>query len=278
MKNREVNSREYKIMLDPKKFRGNEDKLLRKAQKFWDTFSKAIKGIVTIKNDTFDEKEQRLVQFYDTEDKILYENDYVFRKRTEIGSKEPEVTLKFRHRDRYISQARDMKDKDGNIEDQKFEEDIKPPIFVSLYSFSNKSKIKQSKKLNQLNDPGRLFPDLPKRLGDRYVEDQKLKLVNRFTAYEIAIEGPSFQIDDDPELKCKCALIVWYKKKFTEKPLVAEFSFKYKDQDKTTQENFSGEAAQRAYCVFQILQDDEKLKYWVDPEGSTKTKCAYEYS
>jgi hypothetical protein len=169
-----------------------------------------------------------------------------------------------------------MRDKDGNDKYLKFEEDIKTPIFVSLYSFSNKRKIKQSKKLNKLKDLGRLFPDLKKRLEDDYDGNREIIVVNGFTAYEIVIEGATFQIDDDAILQCKCALIVWYEKKFTGKPVVAEFSFKYKDE--TEEENFSGEAAQRVYKVFQRLQEDEKLKCWVDLKGSTKTKFAYNYS
>ncbi len=130
--------------------------------------------------------------------------------------------------------------------------------------------------MNKLDDPGRLFPDLPKRLGKAYDGNKKIDVVNGFTAYQIVLEGASFQIDDDAKLQCKCALIVWYDKKFTGKPLLGEFSFKYKDESE--KEHFSAKAAQKAFKVFQILQENKKLKDWVDPEGTTKTKFAYEYS
>ncbi|MEM9273992.1 MAG: hypothetical protein AAGA80_13635 [Cyanobacteria bacterium P01_F01_bin.143] len=273
MKNRKVNSREYKVMLKHKKFKGDKDELLKQAKKFWQTFSDEIADIASETDDKFKKPEKQLVRFYDTKKEILNSNSYVFRERKDINGDNREITLKFRHRDRYLSQARDMKDKDGKDEEQKFEEDIKPPIFVSLYSFSNKTIIKKDKKLNKLNDPGRLFPDLPKRLGDAYDGDKKIKIVNDFTAYQIVLKGPSFTIDKQ---LCKCALIFWYDKKPNGKPVVAEFSFKYKD--KSESENFSSEVAQKAFDVFKILHEDKNLDKWVDLEGTTKTAFAYEYS
>ncbi|ELS04685.1 hypothetical protein Xen7305DRAFT_00044210 [Xenococcus sp. PCC 7305] len=276
MKNQKVTSREYKLMLKAKKFQGDEKELLQQVQKYWRIFSEAIAGIVTITNDEFAEPEVRLVRFYDTKDQLLNSNSYVFRERSDANGKKREVTLKFRHRDRYVSQAREMKDQDGKTNKQKFEEDIKPPVFVSLYSFSNKLRIKGDKKLNKLNDPGRLFPDLPLRLGDAYDGDQKIAVVNGFTAYQIVLEGPSFQIDNETKLQCECALIVWYDGKPNKKPVVAEFSFKYKDESKT--EKFSSVAALKAFEVFQLLQQAPKLKKWFDPKGPTKTRFAYGYS
>ena len=169
-----------------------------------------------------------------------------------------------------------MTDKDGEDKNLKFEEDIKSPVFLSLYSFSNKRKIKSSKKLNKLNDPARLFPDLKKRLGDDYDGNKKIKIVNGLKVIERVIEGASFLIDDDDQLECKCALVVWYKKESSEKPVVVEFSFKYKKDNK--EETFSGKAAHKAYSVFQKLREDKNLKSWVDLESLTKTRFVYEYS
>ena len=276
MKNRKVNSREYKVMLKHKKFKGDKDELLKQAKEFWQTFSDAIADVVSETDDKFKKPEKQLVRFYDTKKEILNSNSYVFRERKDIDGENREMTLKFRHRDRYLSQARDMKDKDGKDKEQKFEEDIKPKTFVSLYSFSNKTIIKKDKKLNKLNDPGRLFPDLPKRLGDDYNDDKKIKIVNDFTAYQIVLKGPHFTIANK---ECKCALIFWYDKKPNGKPVVAEFSFKYKDNnDKSESEKFSSELAQKAFDVFQILHEDKNLGKWVDLKGTTKTAFAYEYS
>jgi len=197
-------------------------------------------------------------------------------RQQKVNSGKREITLKFRHRDRYISQAREMKDKDGKDKKQKFEEDVKVPIFVSLYSFSNKIKIKQDKNINKLNDPGRLFPDLPKQLGKDYDKYREITVVNNFTAHQIVFDGTNFPIEDKTDLQCECAVIVWYDGQPNEKPVVAEFSFKYKDESET--ENFSSEAAQKTYDVFQVLQEDKSLAKWVDLEGPTKTKFAYEYA
>ncbi|MEM7534127.1 MAG: hypothetical protein AAF639_18235 [Chloroflexota bacterium] len=269
-----ITSREYKIMLQPHRFTGNRQELVRQTHAFWDIFSTVIRDLVPTAGmlDTIDK--ERLVRFYDTAEHTLNGNSYVFRERVRPDKRE--VTLKFRHRDRYVSQARDMRDKDGEDEDMKFEQDIKPPIFVSLYSFSNKRKIKPTKKLNKMDDPGRLFPDLPQRLGHDYDEDKALEIVNDFTAYEVVIEGASFQIDDDPVLECECGIVVWYDGEFTETPIVAEFSYKYKEE--SGDEAFDAAAAQRAYDVFQRLQFDERLQEWVNSAKQTKTAFAYNYA
>lgn len=265
-----VTSREYKVMLNPKKFKGDEKELLAAAQKFWDSFSKVIKGIVATEG-ALSKLEQRQVRFYDTKDQLLYsKHGYVFRER--IEKEEREVTLKFRHRDRYLSQDRNMRDKDGNDKGMKFEEDIKPPVFVSLYSFSNTTTIKAGKKLNRLDDPARLFPDLEQQLGKAYEPQRKISIVNGFTAFECVIKGASFLLDGEQE--CTCALIVWYDKEFTGKPVAAEFSFKYKND----QEQFSGLGALQAYKVFQLLQEAEQLAPWLDLAGPTKTGFAYSYA
>ena len=151
----------------------------------------------------------------------------------------------------------------------KFEEDIKPP-FQSLYSFSTTQKISPDKRLNRMDDPGRLYPDLPKQL-DTYTEAEAIMVVGNFTAHEFVLTGADFQIGKSPKVEAECALIVWYDTQGeAQRPRVAEFSFKYGDDD----EKYSGEVAQRAYQVFQILQGTT-LSGWVDRKSKTKTAYVY---
>jgi len=71
-------------------------------------------------------------------------------------------------------------------------------------------------------------------------------------------------------VEADCALIAWYDAAGEEdKPVVVEFSFKYKNK----QEEYDGATAQRAYDVFSRLKN--RLGDWVDPKGITKTADVY---
>ena len=265
-----VVSREYKVMLKKERFVGSQADLIDKAGLFWKAFEDSIQDIVIDTDGTLDEVEkQRTVRFYDSVDCRLRENNYVFRERVDLSTGKREVTLKFRHPDRYISQDRDMAADDKANGKTKFEEDIKLP-FIKLYSFSTKQPISADKILNKLNDPGDLYPDLKKRLKS-FQENEPIGIVADFTARELVITGADFQIEESPKVEAECALIAWYDKGGREdKPVVVEFSFKYENE----QEEYDGESAQKAYDVFCKLE--AMLTEWIDSEGPTKT--AYVYS
>ncbi len=265
-----VVSREYKVMLRKDKFVGSQDDLLKQAEKFWNAFKNSIKDIVFDTDGSLDTvAKQRSIRFYDTADLRLRKNNYIFRERVDLKTKEREVTLKFRHPDRYISQDRDMNAADKKKGKTKFEEDIKLP-FIKLYSFSTKQPIPDDKSLNKLNDPGKLYPDFKKQLKS-YQGSESIQVVGDFTAREVVIEGADFQIGKKPKVKAECALIAWYDKAGNkDRPVVVEFSFKYENE----KEKYDGEVAQRAYNLFDKLQNG-KLGKWIDPEGPTKTRYVY---
>ncbi len=265
-----VVSREYKVMLKKQRFMGSQVNLLQRAAEFWHDFQGSIQDIVIDTDGSLNEIEkERSIRFYDTADRRIRRGDYVFRERVDLKTNKREVTLKYRHPDRYISQDRDMAAANVDQGKTKFEEDIKLP-FIKLYSFSTKQPISDDKNLNQLNDPGDLYPDFKKRLKS-YQKNEPIKVVNNFTAREVVITGADFQIRKSPKVEAECALVVWYDVAGEEdQPVVVEFSFKYENK----QEEYGGKASQRAYEVFGRLKD--RLGDWVDPEGITKT--AYVYS
>ena len=267
----QVISREYKMMLRAGLFAGDTDTLLRQAGGFWRDFAEAI-GAAVIKTDggLNAMTKQRYIRFYDAKEQHLQKNHYIFRERVDTMSGDREVTLKFRHPDRYIAQARRMDAAQVERGKSKFEEDIKPP-FQSLYSFSTTQKISSDKRLNRMDDPGRLYPDLPKQL-DTYTETEAILVVGNFTARELVLTGAAFQIGKQPKVEATCALVVWYDAEDgAQKPKVVEFSFKYGNDD----ENYSGEVTQRAYKVFQVLQSTT-LAGWVDHKSKTKTAYVYD--
>ncbi len=259
-------------MLSPRRFRGDEQQILTKAGVFWNDFRQAIQPFT---KDTIGELDtivhRRVIRFYDTSNYQLRLNDYVFRERRDIQTGEREVTLKFRHPDRYISQDRNMDARKIGRGKTKFEEDIKPP-FLKLYSFSTKQKLKNDKELKKLKELVFLFPDLANKIDyNDQNKDEKITIVGNFTAHEIVISGAKFKIRNSPKLDSECALIAWYNNdKSHNIPEVVEFSFNYRNK----KENFTRKMSVRALKIFESLQDE--LKSWTSLKSKTKT--AYIYS
>src|SRR5262245_5078983 len=141
MKTRQVvSSREYKVMLQAPKFAGTQKQLLATARQLWSDFARAVDPHVFKADgalDTIDK--QRLIVFLDSQAQHLRAGGYIFRVRCALDGSQPEVTLKFRHPDRYVAESRQMKCRRLRAE-TKFEEDIKAP-FVSLYSSSTRGRI-----------------------------------------------------------------------------------------------------------------------------------------
>src|SRR4029450_11474493 len=94
-------------------------------------------------------------------------------------------------------------------------------------SFSTTARINKGKNLNLLKDVSGMFPDIVERI-EQFPEDERLVVVRNFTAHEIVIEGAAIKLKQHPDVRAECALIVWYKDTGAKnKPVVAEFSFKY---------------------------------------------------
>src|SRR5262245_62080032 len=108
MERKLVISREYKVMLRPNRFTGSEHDLLEKAGTFWKDVADAVAKIAlgsSGKLDTVDKR--RLISFLDSKGDGIAAGGYVFRERRNLDGTGRELTLKFRHPDRNISQARD---------------------------------------------------------------------------------------------------------------------------------------------------------------------------
>ncbi len=264
-----ITSREYKMMLRASKFKGAPEKVAAVATALWqDLASVILPNAIAVSGTEEVNQRRRQVRFFDTEDHWLRSNDYVVRERMDLDKNERQLTLKFRHPDRFYSQDRSMDPSEKFDHDMKFEEDIKPP-FQSLYSYSSCILIKAKTEITDLEQIGQFYPGLEKAV-DEFPGEAPLKQVGDFTAFEAVIKGTSFQISKEPDLFAVCSLTLWYAEEADEKPLVAEFSFKYED----TKENYSGKAVNRAYKSFTAMQ--EQLKSWID--GKSMTKTAYVYA
>jgi hypothetical protein len=214
-------------------------------------------------------KTRRLITFFDTRQQHLNRSQYIFRERIEVDGGERQLTLKYRHPDRYVAQSRNMDARGGEDAKTKFEEDIKVP-FVPLYSFSTTIGI-GDQKIDALDDIARLFPDIVESVPG-FQREKPLATVNGFTTREVVLTGGTLQIGKTPKVDAECALIVWYEERARKhtKPVVVELSYRYGSKD----ENYSGGSARRAFEVFRLLQT--KLGKWIDPKPRTKTSFVYE--
>jgi hypothetical protein len=278
MSQKKVVSREYKMMLRARLFTGDEPQLLKTASKFSEDLTHLIRHVVLdMDGDLAEVHHRRIIMFYDTQQQILHSNYYIFRERDDIHSGAREVTLKFRHPDRYLAQHRNMKVRNHRIKkskdhashvNMKFEEDIKPP-FLSFYSFSTTHQIPGAKTFHTMKDIAALYDDLQESINHDSANEE-ITIVGS-PVREVVITGTRFQISKKPRRDAECALIIWYPQSDDERqPVVVEFSFRYGDK----REKYTKTMTQRAYNVFHILQ--AKLTRWIDPKVGTKTAYMYQ--
>lgn len=272
--NKPLDSRELKLILDPKRFQDLNNGI--------DKFQQIVKSEIDSLGGTFDEEndakmKHRTTWYLDTEDFQLKSKNFFFRIREEDGDKkEYDVTLKCRHEDRYISASYDLTSPIKKNYEIKFEEDIIAP-YVSKFSISAKYKDKEKPEIYDVSDLKLIFPDL----NNHGLKDGKLKKVNGFEAKEISCKIGKILFDENSEdNQIKTDLNFWYLPNDERIPLIVEFTFDYnakkreKDTDKLLIEEFPLSLVQNTYKFYHGLQD----RRIVDLKSSkTKTCFAYDY-
>jgi hypothetical protein len=235
------------------------------ASRFWKDFGNEIAGLSLESHGNLATiGKERAITFYDTPDRYLQARSYIFRERVDIKTNAREVTLKFRHPDRFIAEDRDIAAAYVGTAKTKFEEDIKLP-FVQFYSLSTTQRMSASRHLSTLKNINKLHPGLRRQLKP-FDGNKAIEAVQGFIAEEVVITGANVQIGCRRNIIAECAMIVWREReKRKGKPVVVEFSFRYRNRHG----RYEAEAAQQAYDVFGILRRD--MGEWVDSDGQTKT-------
>jgi hypothetical protein len=270
MERQKVVSREYKVMLRSPLFTGAEESLLADAHSLWqDVVDKIGEIAIGVAGDLSRIKTRRVISFLDTRNHRLGDSHYIFRERRAAEDSEREVTLKFRHPDRFLAQARDMKANATGQVKTKFEEDIKVP-FVSLHSFSTTAAVTDTTKFARLGDVIELFPGLAEAIEDANKEEPLL-VVKKRRMREVVLEGAHAQMGKTPKVDSEWALIVWYdQRENDDKPITVELSYRYGDKN----EEYGAGVTRRASEIFEVIQT--QLKKWVDPKPRTKTAVAFQ--
>ena len=263
----DVKSREYKVMLLPEPFAGGDDDIRRAGVRFWADVRTALEPIDIPTEGSFDEvKARRRIRFLDSVEHVFNSQRYVFRERIDVESSDREVTLKYRHPDRYVASDRDMRAAQTSNAETKFEEDVKPP-FVSVFSYSTTVEVDADVDVTRLSQVLDMFPGLEDELAD--LDDCDLTDVDSFCAREVVLVGATLLLGKR-DAEAECALVVWHDDgKDDTTPVCVEFSFKYGDDE----EDYRGSVARDAHDVLKVLH--EQLPDWVHAEPRTKTALVY---
>jgi hypothetical protein len=149
----------------------------------------------------------RRTYYLDTANYKLKSKHFFLRVRKNEESSKYQITLKYRHADRYISASYDLSG--PTIYKTKFEEDIIAP-HVSKFSVSSDFEADQSPEIYNLKDLKKIFVGIRKY----HLGDGKLEKVNKFEAREISVKLGNISHKDKNENhfdnEVKTFLNFWY--------------------------------------------------------------------
>lgn len=284
----EIDSREYKLLLNADLFTGDAASRASKVNDYWNDLNDAIKKNPIEKNPieknaikksiiesntsgNLSLNKSRTVSFYDVPGSCDLSNaGYSFRERVEKGKRK--VTLKFRSADQSIASTKDLHGTKSKAK-SKFEEDI-AVSFVSTYSSSTTQKIGNSKNLNKMDDPVGLYPGLKSEDFDQHLA---IKKVSNLTVNEYVHESAIVKIggiDEIAAFNTAFALTLWYNESVsTTQAIVAEISFKYKSDHG----HFNSKVDTRAKALFTVMQNNPQLTHWNSTNSLSKTATIYQY-
>jgi hypothetical protein len=292
-----LDSREYKLMLDPNAFVTAPS--AEAVNLFWDDMLKPVierrldrrNGGQARSKKRFKLDEVRTIRFWDTPSCALDAAGFVLRERADADAGDQrELTLKLRTPDLFLAAATDLPGRAAGASSKR-EEDIAPLLvrtidssgadravvaqpasMRSLFAVSTKQQIRAADMPRRLSDLFALYPTLATSLAqiDRTLV-QTTDLVAGESVRELVFEGAEVDLGDDVD--AEFALTFWYTgpnrgaAASTEPPAIAELSFKYSTADGRV----PGSVSRRAMQLFMGLQEDLA---WARPDRATKTSSA----
>jgi hypothetical protein len=288
----ELDSREYKLMLDPDRFAGEAPE--KAVEDFIrDQLEPAIR--TSFGDDAADElaakgvdlEKRRSVRFWDTEACALNSNGFAFRERIDLSeddspTSDPEITLKFRSPDLFLAADMRLEARERAEEpDSKLEEDVGPLSLTNgseerVVSVPRSTRSQFSRSTSQTIDPDAL----PRTLGDIGRLYPTFSDELRFAAGEINLgtalrPGPEYRelvyksskLDLAKHTKAEFSLTLWYEGAGNRtEPALAEVSFSHA----ADYGEVPAVAAQRARQLLLAMQD----LAWAEPGAPTKTALA----
>ncbi|MFI4875105.1 MAG: hypothetical protein ACIALR_07200 [Blastopirellula sp. JB062] len=278
MKKTPLTSREYKVMLDAKKFENVDEG----AAQFWSdlcyfAYGNSREAAAATPLQLVDERE---IAFLDTPDlELLVQHGHVLRRRQKIGDDKTQYTLKVRSVDRYVAAGAEVAAVEKLSQKQKLEEDLvllsrgpgRALLQHSRFSHSCTAEVKMGRATpDDVAAAARWFPGL-KQLAwsEKKRKEIPLVVVNDFQAHERIYRGAEMVFGEKKEeqVEAEVALLIWTDGQ-AGPVTAAEFSFRYQDR----RERYPAAAAKMAKDFFEALG---QLSAWVRPDVATKTAIAY---
>jgi hypothetical protein len=264
----QIHHREYKLMLDPERFRDEEG-----FHKFWKIAHHATEalGIGFAKPGKEFKPLVREVIFYDTPHFKLYSHGFILRKRTffKHGAPEPnyELVLKFRHPDKQTAASVDVRPLLPCIHTIKFKEEVLLPKENALglrFVYSHNCELDTPNILltQKFETIAYAFPALQKIDAN---PKALLAPVHNSISEQLVNLG---QLDFGGKMTAKATLAIW-RVRTTDAPLIAEFGYQIKFD---RSEDFRGKPRKLSELLYTSLQS--RAEEWIR-RGTTKTALVY---
>lgn len=269
-----VNSREYKLGLNPEKFAGDDPSPA--VVKFWEDVLKPIIAKELNGNRAegdFEKAKDRAVVFRDTATCSLAEKGYSLRERTDTDDGDRELTLKFRPADRpdaekaKIDKPEKVKKWDPKLEeDVTPERDVAPPSMRVILSRSAGQKIGSDTELARFADAMDRYPNLAGNLATNAPAGNE-ELKHGPSISEVVFRGVGIDLGDK---KAEFSLTIWYNDGTITQPRLAEISFSYDLKNGKVEKKVE----ERAEKLFRAMQVDDAMRGWIAIKVITKTEVA----
>ena len=288
----ELDSREYKLMLQPERFAGGApQQAVRRFAR--DQLEPALrpafgdKAAEELKDKGLGLGERRSVRFWDTDRCALIEHGFALRERVDLNKEgrpaaTPKITLKFRSADLFLAADLPLAARGGAKDvESKFEEDlgalaVRSASGEAVVAMPRSSRSQFSRSTTQTVER-RGLPRTLKEVDDLYPKfDDALRLVAGESDMSASLKAsPEYRelvyrsatIDLAKDTKTSFALTIWFEGADNrDRPALAEISFAYETDDGSV----SAEVARRARELLLAMQDLD----WADPGSPTKTALA----
>lgn len=253
-----VNSKEYKVLLDPSRFASNPQSAASSLLQDLGTrlnqlgFDKTVSG-------SFKAGDSDQVAYYDTPGSCLFQNNG-YSLRTRQGA-DNDVQFKFRHADEELSAFTDVSGAGKNVS-SKLETDISPNNLV----YSNSTN--QDPAANGApTTVSAVIAQFPGASVFSSAGSQSVVAVNGLNIRQQEYTGPSSDIGAS---KAKFTLSLWYVGNNSAPDLV-ELSFKVKADDSSY---FTTPVLQRSQTLMRAIST---LNSWTQSPSSNKTAWVYNY-
>jgi hypothetical protein len=272
--NEAIDSSEYKMLLKPSFFTNPE----KGCNKFWQIVEKTAEKH-GLKTKTKDKKyPARHICFLDSKEHSLYKKGFILRLRgqevvpntrlADIEVKDDaEMTLKFRSIDAESAVIAPVKPDSSYDNDMKVEEDLGIKLGKISTVFSRSGRIYQPGKIpGTIKEIHKYFPGMKKI---KFNLSEKLEVVNAVNVVEKRyVTGKLYY--GKKKQKIKTIFSLWYKKG-SNKPFIAEFSFKTSFNERTPKDR----STKRKIINDFFTELAQKSKDILNPK-QTKTGSVYQ--